>query len=388
MNTDQTALLITAILSTGVAVTFAAVVSLRHNDAANRLWAAGFAVYATGAWAAALLPGEVRPIESGIAAGCFAFLPVSLSWGAAQLHGHRVLLEPAALVVVVGLGIWVGVATGGPAEELSWAVLVAVCAIHSLIAGIRFLDGPLRHNLNARILAAVGAVCAVSFGFELLDSTVPDLSYDVTSYVLALLVVISAPCLTALRVEQSANWWATRDETVRRDLLGVLSSAAFLQDAEERMRRAARTSTPTYLTRVRIDGLAEINTAFGRDAGDAALAFAARVLANYTPASTLLGNLGAGHFAILSMEDGALIESAVRSGLLRDPLPPLLPTRFEITTAVAVSEQGSSVTDLLDQTSTTVAARSSHTAGPASAAPPHEEPHRETTPTSEDGATG
>lgn len=381
VDPEQAPLVVAAFLSTWVAISFTAVVSLRHNDAHNRLWAAGFCAFATAAWSTALAPLEDPGVESAIAVAGLALLPLCLAWGAAQLRERPAWLELGALPLIGAVALWAGVtAAGGTA---AWTVALVLIAALCLLAAVRFLDGPLRHNLNARILVGVSALSALGIGVERIESSDPDLAYDVTTVVLAALLLVAAPCLTALRVEQSANWWATRDETDRLDLLGLLSSTAFQHDAEERLRRAERTGVASYLTRMQVDGLAEINTAFGRDAGDAALAFAARVLARHAPPSALIGHLGAGDFVVHSLEDGNLIESAVRSGLLRDELPALLPTRFDVTTAVATARPGSTLADLLGSTGATAAAYISPDEAPLPGSTPLSE-FRAPTPTDAD----
>ena len=155
MDIDNPAVLITAIMTTGVTVTFTIVVALRRNDAPNRIWAVGYCALAAAAWSACFLPSAAD--ESGgpaaIVAGGITFFLAALSWGAALLQGQGGRAELVATVLAAACAIWTGVAAGDGIDGAS----TAAGATQLLCAGLGVVtcgvigSAALRARVSARV---------------------------------------------------------------------------------------------------------------------------------------------------------------------------------------------------------------------------------------------
>ncbi|MBS4751764.1 diguanylate cyclase [Nocardioides sp. zg-ZUI104] len=348
-DADHVVLLAAAAAVTAVAATFVIVVVLRHNDGPNRIWAAGISVLAlSSAGVAAYRPEEAAGVSAGAVAFAVPFAMATLGWGAALLNGLRPVVPAVGAAAAVATGLLTGLAEGSSLEAPAWALTTLLCAALCAVAAVLFGRGAMGPNLNALVLQAATGAAGLGFvGCAVYGLVAGEEVLLATLVVCGLLAVSITPNLTALRVERRANWWSMRDESLRRDLIGVLGRQAFVQDADDRLERSAHLGVDSALTLVRVDELAEINLAFGREAGDAALAHVAGVLRRHTRPWSLLGHLGGGVFAVLSPVDPTSIEAAVRMGLLHDPVPDSLPTRVEVSFVEVVSTPDDLAVDLL-----------------------------------------
>ena len=329
MHLDVETLLIVRILPiTIVSAIFATTAAMRHNDQANRVWTASFAaalcvsgldaIYAGGGASPAVV------VAAGDASTVFA---VGAMWsGTRLLHGRT--SSCLWLAVAAGLAVAAPTIAQSPDADpgLSTTLRTGVAGVFAWLTATELLRGPMRLNLNARILQLAyfvfGGWYVVLSALSASGITRP--AVYATALPLTALFVVSGLCLTALRVERAGNWWSVSSEVHRRGRLRVLTADAFREDATDRIQRARLVGNHVALVLAAIDDLDDLNSAFGREAGDIALVHFSGVLRSRVPADALLGHLGAGRFVVLvlagSSDTPRTLVDAIRTGLTESPL--------------------------------------------------------------------
>jgi GGDEF domain-containing protein len=344
MTLDPQTALVSAAAGTLLAtVVYSITATMRHNDRANRLWTSGF-IAAFGGAAVRIGWTEVDDSTRVVRALSTAALvfAVGALWAGARSFAGRTTLAPVALTAAAVVGVLV--ALGGGAR---WTVVPGtLCtAVLALLAALALQRGPMGSNLNSRLLQLTLLLVAVGSLATLVVSLTADGWTAGTGYpsltmtlIICAAYVVAAMALTALRVERYGTWWSLADSGTR-ESLGVLDATAFRHDARDRLLRSVAPAAPAALVVADLTELDELNTAFGRQAGDAALAHLAAVLRVKTPPSALLGHLGAGRFAVLTSRDPEVIVAALRTGLLDVPVsadaPMRLAPRYGTATAAA-----------------------------------------------------
>ncbi|RWZ68438.1 GGDEF domain-containing protein [Labedella populi] len=285
--------------------------SIQRIDLVSRLWTVAFTngMLASLAYGFdAISPGLWVTVAVGNAAVTAA---VGFVWaGCRAYNGRRPWL---VVVVVVTVAVAAAVVVRGP-EGGEWAggwAMLAGVGLFALLAGVEGLTGQMRSRVNARLLAVVMLVIA---GFYLARCAVfllygpySDLfrayfGTNLATFVTILFMISSSVAMTSLQVERSLSGANPLVRGGRRTFtLGVLASDTFEEGARDRIDRARRRSSSVALLLIRIDGLKEINTAFGRGTGDVALQTVATVLREVTPTSSILGRQDSSHFGVLVM---------------------------------------------------------------------------------------
>jgi diguanylate cyclase (GGDEF)-like protein len=324
MDLDLETLLILRVLPMGiVSAIFATTASMRHNDEANRAWTAAFAaaLCVTGLDAIFAADGTTPTIviAAGDASTVFA---LGAMWaGCRLLNGRpssRLWLPLAAAVAVAVPSI---AQAADPDPGLSTAMRTGAAGVFAWLTATELLRGPMRLNLNARILQVAyflfGAWYVVLSALSASGVETPGVVS--TALPFSSLFLVSAVCLSALRVERAGNWWSMSAEARRRSKLRVLTADAFREDAADRIERANLAGSQVALVLAAIDDLNELNSAFGRQAGDNALVHFSGILRSRVPADALLGHLGAGRFVVLvlatSVDTPHTVVDAIRTGL-------------------------------------------------------------------------
>jgi diguanylate cyclase (GGDEF)-like protein/PAS domain S-box-containing protein len=96
------------------------------------------------------------------------------------------------------------------------------------------------------------------------------------------------------------------------ELTGLCNRRAFLSLASHQLAVARRTGRPVALFFVDLDGLKEINDAFGHDRGDAVLREAGAILRASFRGSDIIARLGGDEFAVLALDtDAQRVDSAL-----------------------------------------------------------------------------
>jgi diguanylate cyclase (GGDEF)-like protein len=324
MDLDLETLLIARVLPmTLVTAVFATTAAMRHNDEANRAWTAAFAaalcVTALDAIYAADGSAPLVVVAAGDASTVFS---VGAMWAGCRLLDNRERSNIwMPLVAAIAVAVPTLVQTSSPDLDLSTTLRTAATGVFAWLAATELLRGPMRLNLNARILQGVfllfGAWYITLAALNAGGAVRPDV--ETTALPFTALFVVSAICLSALRVERAGNWWSMSAEARRRSTLNVLAADAFREDAADRLERATRAGSHVALVLAEIDDLDELNSAFGREAGDNALVHFSGILRSRVPADALLGHLGAGRFVVLvvaaSTETPRRVVDAIRTGL-------------------------------------------------------------------------
>ncbi|ANP71424.1 GGDEF domain-containing protein [Cryobacterium arcticum] len=307
--------------------------ALNRNDPPGRLWslafvagimvAVGYGVYVisdTAWWAIAL-------------ANTALVISIGALWSGSRVYNGR----PSAFIIVGGLALLVGVVTILPGEEggewagaaLLWFIVSALGAL----GGAEAMRWRLRRNVNGRILAIVlflaGAFYlgrAVTFLVDGPDSITFTTYFGTgtTSIFNMALIVTASIAVSILRAERVGSN-AVGDIAVGiHSAAGVLSGPSFRQAAADHLQRAEMSERGLAVIGADIDNLPEINTAFGRTAGDEAISRFADTLRGSAPMMAQIGHLAAGRFFILagvsSATEARAITERVQNALVDGPL--------------------------------------------------------------------
>ncbi|MFI5427369.1 diguanylate cyclase [Aeromicrobium sp. UC242_57] len=317
-----------ALATVTVAAVFATTAALRHNDEANRAWVAGLAsaMCATGLAAIYGLDDSTPSLVVATIDASSVFSVGAIWSGCRALDGRArsLIWIPLLAALLTALPT---VIAGRPVDlDLSSTLRLGVTGFAAWLCAIQLMRGGMRLNLNSRILQVVlftfgGWYLAAAAVYAAADSPVAQRpTVESTILPFTALFVVTAICLSALRVERAGNWWSMNAETARRTNLAVLTPEPFRDDARDRIERATMTGRHVALVLAEIDALDELNTAFGRETGDSAMMHFTQLLRSRVPASALIGHLGAGRFAILTVMTSADLPSnivaAIRTGLL------------------------------------------------------------------------
>lgn len=315
-------------------VSFILNTSFTRNDAIGRVWSLGFIsgiIVAAGYGVEAVVPGAWW----GLLVGNVAYISaIGALWCGARLHNRR----PPLLWIVAVIALVAAVATvlQTPGEG-TWAgapVLWLGLAILSVLGGIELQRGRLRRNVNGRSLGIVLWIVAV---FMLARTIVflvmgPDgrafaiyFNSGIAAVVTMALIISAAITVSVLRAERGGDS-AVGDLSVGiLSRSGVLSAESFVQSAEDHLERAEKAGQGVALIAADIDRLPEVNTAFGRAAGDEAISSFAQTLRGTVPVMAALGHPAAGRFfvlvAVASATEALAVAERIQVALVDNPLP-------------------------------------------------------------------
>jgi len=307
--------------------------ALNRNDPPGRLWslafvagimvAVGYGVYLVSdtAWWAITI------------ANASLVIAVGALWSGSRVYNGR----RSGFAVVGSLSVLAGVITFIPGEAGGeWAgaaPLWLIVGAMGALGGAESLRGRLRRNVNGRILAIVLFVAALYYLGRAIGFVVDGVESDTfttyfgsgTASILNMgLIVTACIAVSILRAERVGSN-AVGDITIGiHSAAGVLSGPAFRQAAVDHLQRGERAQRGLAVIGADIDNLPEINTAFGRIAGDEAIARFADSLRGSAPMMALIGHPAAGRFFILagvsSATEARAITERVQNALVDGPL--------------------------------------------------------------------
>jgi diguanylate cyclase (GGDEF)-like protein len=307
--------------------------ALNRNDPPGRLWslafvagmmvAVGYGVYLVSddAW------------WSIAVANCAIVICVGALWSGSRVYNGRSSGFLTVGVLTLAIAV-ISVLPGADGGEWAGAVpLWLVVALLGALGGAEGLRGRLQRNVNGRILALVlfivsgfYTVRAVAFALNGPDSTIFTSYFDSgsTSVLNMSLIVTACIAVSILRAERVGSN-AVGDITVGiHSAAGVLSGSSFQQAATEHLERAEHAELGLAVIGADIDNLPEINTAFGRTAGDEAIARFAETLRGSAPLMSLIGHPAAGRFLVLaaaaSATEASGITERMQNALVDGPL--------------------------------------------------------------------
>lgn len=311
---------------------FGTTVLLRHDARSDRVWLTGFMAALVVVAAPLLLrDGDAGVVEPGLTALGAAYAVYALWAGARIFAGRRPFtaegMTATLLVGLVAQTLLTHVANLG-------GVLMAALSLGLVAVAVEVWRGPMRTNLNAEILmfcctlaGVAGIGVAVALRSRTWAAAAPGWSAPLALAAgITAVYFVAGLTLTGLRVERHGVWWAISKEHNLRGL-GLLAPERFEADARDRIERTSRLGGNLTMLLVAIPDLPELNAAFGREAGDAALAFVASVLRDQLPPSALIGMLGGGTFGVVSSRPADVLVAALETGMLTASLPVSLGVR-------------------------------------------------------------
>lgn len=282
---------------------------IRRSDEVGRLWSMFFVgmIFALIAY----IVGASQPDAWwAFAAGNGAFVcSLGLIWAGARRANSRRAFLPlviAAGVVTVGSGLLQGPGQGywtGAIELFTGAALF--CGL----SAVEFARGALRRLPSARVLSVGLGIMTVYYatrtiGFVVLGPDDPtwDAVYGAATSTLieTALTALGAMTLSSMQADRFRKTAVLdADYGTRVTIDGIVGADDFRSQAESWLLRAIRGRTTLVLLLVELADLAEVNTAFGRAAGDAAIRLTGRLALTHAPTAALVGHLTPRRFALL-----------------------------------------------------------------------------------------
>jgi diguanylate cyclase (GGDEF)-like protein len=349
-------------------VSFILNTSFTRNDPTGRMWSLGFIsgmIVAVGYGIEAVVPGAWW----GLLIGNVAYIgSMGALWCGARLHNGR----PSMLWVVVTIAAIVASVTAlQTSSEKGWAgapVLWLGLSVLTTLGGIELQRGSLRRNINGRSLGIVLWLVALFmlartavFSVEGPEGSVFTQYFGsgTAAVVIMALIISGAISVSILRAERGGDR-AVGDLSVGTfSRAGVLSAEAFSQTAADHLERAEASHTGMALIGADIDRLPEVNTAFGRTAGDEAIAAFAQTLRRTVPVMATIGHPSAGRFfvlvAVASSTEAVRHAERIQIALVDDPLPATQKIRLTASLGIADSfDHGYSLAILSDVVSQSV----------------------------------
>jgi diguanylate cyclase (GGDEF)-like protein len=295
--------------------------ALNRNDPPGRLWSLSFVggIMVTTAYAVYLLSADAWwTIAVGNAALVFC---VGSLWAGSRVYNGR----NSGFLLVAGLAFVITVISFLPgASGGEWAGAGPLWLVVALLGG---------RNVNGRILSLVLLIVtgfytlrAVAFIVQGPDSAVFNAYFDSdTTSVLNMSLIVTASIAVSILRAEGAGSNAVGDITVGiHSAAGVLSATSFQQAAADHLERAERAELGLAVIGADIDNLPEINTAFGRVAGDEAIARFADTLRSSAPLMAQIGHPAAGRFYVLaavgSATEARTITERIQNALVDGPL--------------------------------------------------------------------
>lgn len=343
--------------------------ALNRNDPPGRLWSLAFVggIMVTLAYAVYVVSPEAWwTIAFGNAALVFC---VGSLWAGSRVYNGRssgfLLVGGLALVITV-ISFLPGAAGG---EWAGAGPLWLVVALLGGLGGAESLRGRLRRNVNGRILAFVLLIVAgfylsraLAFLLEGPDSDVFTSYFDSdTTSVLNMSLIVTASIAVSILRAEGVGSNAVGDITVGiHSAAGVLSATSFQQAAADHLERAGRAELGLAIIGADIDNLPEINTAFGRAAGDEAIARFADTLRSSAPLMAQVGHPAAGRFYVLaavsSATEARTITERIQNALVDGPLGDSYRIRLTASFGIADTfDHGYDLTELTTAVSSAIA---------------------------------
>ncbi len=307
---DATTLFVASGLVIVVAgVSFVLETLLRRNDQVGRLWSvffvgAIFAVFASYIGSSGPATWWAYAVGHG-----FYVAALGLLWaGTRQANRARAMLAVpvAAGVLVAAIGLFAGPANAHPGGSLELFLVAAGFLAATSVEAARRELGRIAGGRLLSILLGVAAVfylgrAIAAFALGMDDAGYQSLFGQTTASLLEIAVaVIGALTLSSIQADRFRKI-AIDDAAfgTRLTMDGVVGRDSFRELSESWLMRSIRERTTLVLLLVEVADLAEVNLAFGRAAGDAAIRTAGRIVLVHAPTAALVGHISPRRFALL-----------------------------------------------------------------------------------------
>lgn len=334
MTIDTTTLLVVTGLVVAVAgVTFILSTALRRNERFGRIWSIAFVAgmletISTVVWAVSPEGWWAGPVGNGT-----LVLAIGLMWAGCREYNRRTALTFVPVIagaIVAAAGLVQGPDAGyWSAAVFSFAGII----VFAVLAAVETMRGALRHSIDARVLTVVFSVVAAYYFVRTVILVLAGESDPVftayfgtptTTFVAIALVIVAAISMTALQPPDAPRFQDSAVGGRDREIPGVITAAQFSVQASDWLGRARRDKAPLVLLTLSVDGLAHINSAFGREFGDQAIYTVGRIACENAPSAALVAYGGGGRFTILASApqyaSAASVAERMQTALVETPL--------------------------------------------------------------------
>lgn len=319
-----------------------------RNDSAGRLWSLSYIAGITLVFTNGTTTLYPAIWWSVVATNLALTISVGALWCGARRYNERStgawVVAVLALVVVIATLLH-GNAAGSSAGAFElWLGVAALTTLSALEA----LRGHLGHNLSGLILAVTLFVAALSsLTFALVFVIAGGFTSVVTSFLtsgslltLAVgLVAVVTVCLSVVRAERPDGRVVENRVSDTNKTSRLHSASSFAQTAADHLVRGQEAQVGLALIGVDVDNLADINRAFGRVAGDEAIAQFAQRLRAGAPVMSLISHRSSGRFFVLvdssSAHDSRSLVERIQTSLVDEPVIEAL--RIRVTASFGIA---------------------------------------------------
>jgi diguanylate cyclase (GGDEF)-like protein len=300
---EMTLLIVSGVIIILCGLSFILNTSMNRNDGPGRIWSLAFLASILAAMSFAIYGADSSAWGALIAANASFTVALGSMWSGARVFNGG----PARYWIVSGIAVIVALAVlvRGP-DAGGWAgafELYAAVSLFAVLGAGEAIRGRMRRNINGQVLVATSLVVSAYYAAR------------------AIVFLVDGP-----EGELFQGAFGTTPTTVINIVLaGVLSAKAFEQAAADHIERIGYHDGHLALIGVDADRLPELNTAFGRTAGDQAIAAFGESLRRSAPPLSVIGHCSAGHFLVLvciaSVAEGRAVAARIQMALVDDPLP-------------------------------------------------------------------
>ncbi|MEO8529239.1 MAG: diguanylate cyclase [Pseudolysinimonas sp.] len=335
---------------------------LRRNDSAGRLWSVGYFCIIFAAFASLIATSSPENWWAFAVGNGFYVTGTGLLWAGARVANRKRSL----LLIVVLAGAFVAIARimSGPDGLLhsSLASTYLGAGVFLALAGIEFGSRDLRKLTAARFLSvaltfASAFYVARSVTFVVLGPDTPAyvvLFGPATSSLLEIVAtIVGTLALSSIQSDRLRIGDQIDAEFGQRVVIdGMLPPLTFREVAESWLMRAIRERKTLVMLVIEISELEEVNIAFGRGAGDAAIRATGRVTLMHAPTASVIGRLTSPRFVMLmeppTTESVEAIADNIRDAVLATQLDAQNRFQASIFHGIATTrESGARYDDLL-----------------------------------------
>lgn len=295
-----TVTVMTAIVASVASITYILETIFRRDAGPGRLWAVAFfcglsTTIAYMAWSS----GVGGFVSVAVGNSLFVLVP-GFVWLGARRFNDRPIGWSLVLVVVFALASFAAalIQADDWGSWGGWTTMAACLVALFVAAAVEALRAPLGHIRSGWALAAVllfaalfSAVRLVLFlaagpASPLFSRWFGTISANIVTVVLTVVAAIVTSVLRSHRSAEQRYEWLT-ERGVASD--GVMLARTFVAASADIIERASWRSEGVVIVVIRVEGLAEIRTAFGQEAADDISGACRQAVRRYAPASAIVG---------------------------------------------------------------------------------------------------
>lgn len=307
-----TVTVLTALVASVASITFILETVIRRDTGPGRLWSVGFfcglaTTVAYMAWSADV--GGVAAIAVGNT--LFVLVPAFVWLGARRFNDRPVGIA-LALVGVMAAATFLAalLAEPSPGGWGGWTTMAANLVALFVAGGVECVRAPMGRIRTSWALSGVLLFAAAFYAVRFVVFVVAGPDTDLfaqwfgsisSSFVTIVLTIVAAIVTSVLRSHRTAEQryaWLT-EGGVAAD--GVMLERTFAAASADIVERASWRSDGVAIIVIRVEGLGQIRTAYGQDAGDAISGACRQAVRRYAPASAIVGEAGDDRLAVCAL---------------------------------------------------------------------------------------